>query len=64
MQAKEFLHHILSSLLDHTDKIEIDETHDELGTLLSVRVAPEDMGTLIGRGGKTIDSLRTVIRIF
>jgi uncharacterized protein len=64
MEAKNYLQFLIESLVDHPEAIEIQEKDDELGKLLSLRVAPEDMGTIIGRGGKTIDSLRTVIRVY
>ncbi|MGZ8566159.1 MAG: KH domain-containing protein, partial [Actinomycetota bacterium] len=32
------------------------------GTLLTVRVAPEDMGKVIGRGGRTAKAIRSVVR--
>jgi uncharacterized protein len=64
MEAQAFLHSIIETLVDHPDAIEITTKLDELGTLLTLKVAPEDMGTIIGRGGKTIDSLRTVLRVF
>lgn len=64
MEATLFLRTLIETLVDHPEQIEITEKNDELGTLLSLKVAPEDMGTIIGRGGKTIDSLRTVIRVF
>ncbi len=64
MEATKFLQSIVEILVDHPDSIVISEKIDELGTLLSLKVAPEDMGIIIGRGGKTIDSLRTVIRVF
>lgn len=60
----DFLRLIISSLVVNTDKIEIDEKHDELWTLLSLKVDPSDMGAIIGRSGKTIDSIRTVLRVF
>ncbi len=63
MTASEFLRFIVSSLVVHADAIVIDEKQDELGTLLSLRVHPDDMKIIIGRGGKTIDSIRTVLRI-
>ncbi len=63
MTASEFLRFIITSLVVHTDSIEIEEKQDELGTLLSLRVHPDDMKIIIGRGGKTIDSIRTVLRI-
>ncbi len=64
MEATLFLRTLIETLVDHPEQIEITEKNDELGTLLSLKVAPEDMGTIIGRGGKTIDSLRTVVRVY
>ena len=49
MNATEFLHFIISSLVIHTDRIEISEKQDELGTLLTLRVDPTDMGSIIGK---------------
>ena len=42
----------------------IQRKDDELGTLLTLRVHKEDMGTIIGKDGKTINSIRTVLRVF
>ena len=64
MSPTEFLHLIVSSLVTNTSSIVIEEKHDELGILLSLRVDPADMGSIIGRSGKTIDSIRTVLRVF
>lgn len=64
MNATEFLHFIISALVVNVEAIEITEKQDDLGTLLSLRVDPSDMGSLIGRGWKTIDSIRTVLRVF
>lgn len=64
MNATEFLRFIISALVVKIDAIEITEKQDELWTLLTLRVDPSDMGSLIGRGGKTIDSIRTVLRVF
>jgi predicted RNA-binding protein YlqC (UPF0109 family) len=43
MTASEFLRFIVSSLVVNTNAIEIDEKHDDLGTLLSLKVDPSDM---------------------
>ncbi len=64
MTATAYLHFIVSAIVIDTSSIEITEKQDELGTLLSLRVDPSDMGSLIGRSGKTIDSIRTVMRVF
>ena len=42
----------------------IEQKEDELWTLLTLKLDPTDMGTIIGRGGKTIDAIRTVLRVF
>ncbi len=64
MEAHVFLRSIVESLVQNTSAIEITETHDELGTLVSLKVDPADMGSIIGRGGKTVDAIRTVLRVF
>lgn len=46
------------------DLVEITEKQDELWTLLSLRVDPSDMWSIIWRWGKTVDSIRTVLRVF
>lgn len=61
--ASEFLTFVVSSLVDSKDQIEITEREDELGTLLTLKVAKDDMGTIIGKEGKTIQAIRTVLRV-
>jgi predicted RNA-binding protein YlqC (UPF0109 family) len=64
MTATQYLQFIISAIVLNTSAIEITEKHDELGILLSLRVDPADMGSLIGRSGKTIDAIRTVMRVY
>ena len=64
MEAQAFLRMVVESLVQNTSAIEITEKHDELGTLLTLKIDPSDMGSIIGRGGKTIDAIRTVLRVF
>jgi len=64
MEAQAFLRLIVESLVNNLVAIEITEKHDELWTLVTLRVDPADMGSIIGRWGKTIDSIRTVLRVF
>jgi predicted RNA-binding protein YlqC (UPF0109 family) len=64
MTAKDFLQSILESLVENKAAINIQEKYDELGTLLSIEVDTSDMGAIIGKSWKTIDALRTVIRVF
>ncbi len=60
---KQFLEYVLTSLLDFPEDLHIIETEDSLGTLFEIQVKEEDMGKLIGKGGKTIKALRTLVRM-
>lgn len=53
---------IVTNLVDDIDAVEIVEAEDPDGTLVyEVRVAPEDMGRLIGRRGRTAKAIRTIV---
>jgi uncharacterized protein len=54
---------ILKSIVSNPDAVTIDRQIDERGVLLTVNVDPADMGHLIGRQGRTIQSIRTLIKI-
>ena len=43
--------------------IEIERKIDDLGTLITLKVAKEDMGKVIGKEGKTAKSLRILLRV-
>ena len=59
---KELLLYIARSLVQHPDQVTVTEveTGDEL--TLELRVAPEDMGRVIGRQGRVIKSIRVLAR--
>ena len=59
---RELLEYLAREIVDEPDAVEVTETEDDRGLLLSLRVAPEDMGKVIGRGGRTARALRSVIR--
>ena len=54
---------IIKELVNEPDKVSVVRSVDELGVLLSVKVAPADMGLLIGRSGSTAKAIRTLARI-
>ena len=64
MDATEFLKFIVGSIVGHPLDVIIDRKDDDLGTLLTLKVHRDDMGTLIGKDGKTINAIRTVLRVF
>ncbi len=60
---REFVEFIIKEIVNNPDAVKVERTVDELGVLLTVKVAPEDMGLLIGRSGSTAKAVRTLARI-
>ena len=55
---------IVKSLVDDSDNVDIREVEQRNGsTLIEVRVAPSDVGKIIGKQGRTIRALRSLARI-
>jgi predicted RNA-binding protein YlqC (UPF0109 family) len=50
------------SLVEEPEKVEVSGTESDSRVDLEIRVAPEDMGKIIGRGGRTIRAIRTVAK--
>ena len=60
--AIEVLEYLVGTLVDDPDAIEISEEDDRRGLRLQVRVAPDDMGRVIGRRGRIANAIRTLVR--
>ena len=61
--SRELLEYVGPWLLDHPDDLEITEGESERdGTVLEIKVNPEDMGKIIGKRGRIIRSLRALAR--
>ena len=58
---KELLLYIARSLVDHPDQVSDTELEGE-ETVLELRVAPEDMGKVIGRQGRIAREIRAVVK--
>lgn len=59
---KELVEYIARSLVDKPEDVEVIETENERAVILEIRVAPEDMGKVIGKQGKIAKSIRTVTK--
>ena len=59
---KELLLYVAKQLVDNPDAVTVTEREDSQGTVLELRVAPEDMGKVIGRQGRIAKEIRTVIK--
>lgn len=59
---KELVKIIATSLVDHPEQVEVTETETEKAIVVELRVAPEDMGKVIGKQGRIAKSIRTVAK--
>lgn len=57
---KEFFDYIIKNLVDQPDAVDIQIVENENGTMIEVRVSPEDIAKVVGRKGRIINSLRTI----
>lgn len=57
----EALEHLVTGIVDHRDDVVVRQKNLRRGTILEVRVHPEDLGRVIGRSGRTATALRTVM---
>ncbi len=59
---KELLEVIARNLVDYPDKVSVSQSENERSILLELRVAPEDMGKVIGKQGRIAKAIRTVVK--
>ena len=60
---RELLEYLARALVDTPDRVKIEEFEEDDGTLvLELSVAEDDYGQIIGRGGRTAQALRTVVK--
>jgi len=62
MQAdpEAFVDFVVKQLVDEPDQVKVQSTDEEDQCLIEVQCAKPDMGKVIGKGGKTIDSIRAL----
>ena len=59
---KELVQVIAMSLVDHPEEVVVTETETEKSIIVELKVAPEDMGKVIGKQGRISKSIRTVVK--
>jgi predicted RNA-binding protein YlqC (UPF0109 family) len=62
-EMKAFIEFVTKSLVDHPDHVQIAEAEgdDEKTLVLELHCNPDDVGKIIGRNGRTIKALRTLL---
>jgi len=58
---KQLILKIVQALVDLPDAVSVEVIEDRESTILQVRVAPQDIGKVIGKQGSTARSLRTIL---
>jgi uncharacterized protein len=60
--VKEVLEYIARNLVDDSDAVQVTEVQTEGTLILKLSVAQDDVGKVIGRGGRTARAIRDVVR--
>lgn len=60
---KDFVEFIVKQMVSDPDAVEVVRTIDEMGVLITLKVAKEDMGRIIGKGGQTAKAIRVLLRV-
>ncbi len=58
---KELIEYVVKALVDHPDDIRIAEIEGERTVVYELRCHPEDVGKVIGKSGKTVGAIRTLL---
>lgn len=61
MASESFLKYVVSFLVEKPDSVIVKEINTEDSNVIELRVAPEDIGKVIGRNGRIARSLRTLV---
>ena len=58
---KELLEYLAKALVEKPEQVETKSTSGDAGTLFELKVAPEDIGKVIGRDGRTVNAMRALL---
>ncbi len=58
---KELIIHVVKQLVDNPEKVKVKEVKGEQNIILELSTAKEDIGRVIGKQGRTIKALRTLL---
>lgn len=60
---KDLVEYVVKSLVDNPDEVRVVEVTGKASTIIELEVAAPDMGRIIGKGGRVIDSIRTIVQV-
>jgi len=59
--VKELVEQMVKAIVDHPEKVKVTQLDGERSSILELRVAPEDMGKVIGKQGRNAQAIRVVL---
>jgi predicted RNA-binding protein YlqC (UPF0109 family) len=62
MNMKELIEYMAKALVDDPEAVRVEEIEGTSATIYELRVAPEDMGRVIGKQGRVANAMRTLLR--
>ncbi|WP_117238491.1 KH domain-containing protein [Thermus sediminis] len=61
---KDLVEYLARSVVDHAEAVRVLERRGRDGPVYLLEVAPEDKGRIIGKGGRVIEAIRTLVRAY
>ncbi|MGA2227777.1 MAG: KH domain-containing protein [Syntrophobacteraceae bacterium] len=59
---KELIETMARALADHPERVKVSEIEGEMSSIIELRVANRDIGNVIGKQGRNVDAMRTILR--
>lgn len=60
---KELIEYVVKSLVDHPDEVQVTQSGNRSRVRIELSVSKDDMGRVIGKGGKVANSIRALLRV-
>lgn len=61
ISMKELVEYIAKALVDLPEKVQVEAMESQSSVILELKVAPEDVGKVIGKGGQTAKAMRKIL---
>ena len=58
---EQLIEFIAKSLVDHPEAVRLEESTDDRGTVLNLTVAQDDVGKVVGKHGRIVRAMRTLM---
>ncbi|MBC7224397.1 MAG: KH domain-containing protein [Anaerolineae bacterium] len=60
---KELVEYMVRGLVDHPERVRVTERETPRAIIVRLKVAPDDMGRVIGKDGRVANAMRTLLRV-